>query len=365
MKRGGEFGFYQVVQKLGVSLVAVSLVGCMLEEAPPVSETVQYVRKDCETYGCGTNSPEAGGKLFWELNERGLPNNEGIHIVEFEKWGVRYRPDVVNGRLLGRDLTTGAVTLTNVAGANFLLEDAETGRQFNVEVASFTTMPMWARPQAQGAATPSTYDYKLFYSSPDGEKRNLCNAALDSDTFSAVLFDDDRIDPDNLRVYAQQADWFTIGCARSALAKQHLSANTKAGANAIGRNTTSFPMPTLGERTAWLKMLTADYCGTGVPFTVAGVELHYKDVDGAMNSAPTTFSWSTKIEALWTENGATCLNTPRVELSSLDLAGEVFGDSIDDELASPESGCTPQRLQLLNTRCRSSFGLAYAMSANY
>ncbi|MFY0533206.1 ADYC domain-containing protein [Nannocystis pusilla] len=57
-------------------------------------------------------------------------------------------------------------------------------------------------------------------------------------------------------------------------------------------------------------MITADYCGAGTSYTAQGTEVHWMDL--AETVGPSVPPAGTLLEAYWTENGAVCLDTPRL-----------------------------------------------------
>lgn len=61
------------------------------------------------------------------------------------------------------------------------------------------------------------------------------------------------------------------------------------------------------ERQATLRMVTADYCGTGHSFTVNGTPVAWRDAAGHVQPAVAEHV----MEALWDADGAVCLGTPR------------------------------------------------------
>jgi len=98
---------------------------------------------------------------------------------------------------------------------------------------------------------------------------------------------------------------FNLACGGTATAKMLLTRHARAGS--IDDNNHTVYDTNDQQRTAMLKMLTADYCGTGHAFTVTGQRLAYAD-------AWTEFEgWSedSELEAVWDARGARCLNTPR------------------------------------------------------
>ncbi|NJK33201.1 MAG: hypothetical protein HC927_12795 [Deltaproteobacteria bacterium] len=55
-------------------------------------------------------------------------------------------------------------------------------------------------------------------------------------------------------------------------------------------------------------MLTADYCGDGHSYTVDGTPLAWENESGTV----TPDSQPGELEAIWTAEGALCLDTPRL-----------------------------------------------------
>ncbi len=73
----------------------------------------------------------------------------------------------------------------------------------------------------------------------------------------------------------------------------------------------------VAERQATLRMVTADYCGTGRSFTVNGTPVAWRDAAGLVEPVGA----ENVMEALWDADGAVCLGKPRY--ASLD---EVIGE---------------------------------------
>jgi hypothetical protein len=135
-------------------------------------------------------------------------------------------------------------------------------------------------------------------------------------TWETVVFEGDRVDSPTKTTSKDAAvddTWFNIGCAGHLLAKLLLT-----------RNTYHSQAPGLPrawqQRQATLKMYAADYCGGGIPFTVAGQKLVWQ------GDAMTYFSPPKEIEARWNENGAICLNVPRLVHPSSPFGAATFPD---------------------------------------
>ena len=114
----------------------------------------------------------------------------------------------------------------------------------------------------------------------------------------AVIFRGDRYDEKAKTVNETGGTdtWFNIACAGTTVAKMHLLRHTWAG-NRDGRRPTSE-----NQRQAVLKMLVADYCGNGKPFTVDGHPLVY-----AYNKAwepSVDFTTAASLDAVWNASHA-------------------------------------------------------------
>ena len=108
----------------------------------------------------------------------------------------------------------------------------------------------------------------------------------------------------------------------SGLAKLQLTGHTEV-AKLAGFSTTA------SQRQSMLKLLAADYCGTGKAFTVGGQRLEWKDAEGTMKLP--LFA-RTQVEARWTPQGAACLQVPRVAAHPTPASQDEFGDNIETQI---------------------------------
>jgi hypothetical protein len=299
----------------------------------------------CPVWGCGSNSPIIEAAWFHDLHERGLPNAQGFSVTSFQKetspgiWRS-YWPDVRNGVLRAVSRANPSVVVwentADIIGMRLVVEHPS-GSTIHIYVHSVNSAPFWARPPGMPAtlARVRARTYELRWKFPDAAMHRIavCGQYTPYNgmyPFHAVLFEDDRINADALEVTGEEANWFNIGCKDHALAKLHLMGHTRAAANVINTQTT------LNERTALLKMFTADYCGNGNPFTVAGTSIKFRDNHNWFNDIPLSSS-QYDIEARWTHNGAICLNEPRVDFQG----GAVnFPGGVEPLLATGGGWCT-------------------------
>ncbi len=368
-----------------MSLVRIAVVsslilhGCVGEDLGlGVAEQFAKAQPDgdggCPPWACGSNSPIIDLGAFHELNGMPYkPNLEGFAITAFRKFeGGTWKPytaDVVNAWLVAKG-ATGNTVHTGAAVVGMVFTITRGTQTYYMRVAELSRTPLWAKNAA--GLYPSTPTYRFTWStspptSTTGVQVNLCGANNEHDgmaDFQAVVYEADRIDADGIKFLREEAGWFNIGCAGHLVAKQHLTGNTKAAAGLLGLAPASPNM-----RTANLKMLSADYCGGGDPFTVAGTPLRWKDLSGRMNNIPAVL---TNIEARWNETGAICLNVPRVDYGWTLLGYQKFPNDVEPLLVAPAAGgqwCTgvsPAKLRPppCTDPSLSNFGGGYLISVN-
>jgi hypothetical protein len=147
-------------------------------------------------------------------------------------------------------------------------------------------------------------------SEPEGTAEWDEVAAAGMPMVHALVFEGDRIDTRRRTVEPQpEPRWFNVACGPDTLVKLRLSRSTLA-------TTKDWRLTQ-----ATLKMLSADYCGTGTSFTIRGEPLVWTSLSGMqLRSSPTSF------EARWDENGARCLDTPRALDTKLEDLAAAFPD---------------------------------------
>lgn len=315
------------------ALVVVSICGCAVPDAPePVAKDVS----GCPAWMCGMNSPVIDSFGFHELNLDHLPNAEGFTYERMVQNGTEYELSVSDGIILGKN---GAYA---IGGANLIGAEIWVGRDhgtaYVIKILDVSSTPSWAVLPNGTQPMLQTYVFQWSHTL-DGtvlkDWQDLCsNPPANDDTLGldahhTVVFEGDRIDAAKKVVKADlDPRWFNIGCAGSTLAKMYLTGHATA-ARSVGFGTTP------EQRQTMLKMLSADYCGDGTPFTVAGEPLQWADDQGWMEVAADLRPY---LEARWDKNGATCLMKPRVEVNPTKLATETFPDvmsAIQDHCGLP------------------------------
>jgi hypothetical protein len=325
---------------LSVFPMLVLGIGCVSSSPTTGDEsTVTSEVQGCNVYMCGSNSPQIAELGFWELNFptvlgiAGLPNNVGLQIDDFERAGHHYLPRVFGGRLTAR---SGGVTLAGEHLVGGWLNLHNGARRFRMRVTSVDTTDSWATPP-DGSPLPQLESYQLDWSELANNQwsafRSIHSAATASGTSNpyelyTLLFEGDRIDAARKLDTGVDPTWVNFGVAGSALAKLALTGHTQAAHDAHTFETT------LAERQTMLKMLVADYCGDGTPFTIAGQPLDWADDHGTMTLAAlaTQPPQPLVLEARWNEHGAACLNVPRLDAHWTTLGQDTFGSDIYDQV---------------------------------
>ena len=235
----------------------------------------------CGRWGCGTNSPHVEGAQVGSL----LPG-----------WGSNLNSPLAGSAAVAgapfHELAVGAtrLSLPLPVGTTIELHDAD-GARHSMRVAGHGRTRFWA-----GSDRPLTTHVLVW--AGDVQRHAVCTTGANE----AILYAGDRYDARRMTVTATGAaadGWLNIACAGTALAKLYLMRHTEASQEVA---------TTRAERQAMLKMLAADVHGDGRSFTVAGQPLHWADAKQITRfGAPTG-----AVEAVWNENGAVCLNVPRI-----------------------------------------------------
>lgn len=327
--------------------------GC-IEQTDPATASNALTKKGgggnpCPTWGCGANSPVVDTtRGFHELNLYREPNDAGmsLHNPAMVLDGRPYRLFIEDNRIVGRGEGGAVLSGTNLLGAAILIDTPEASPAYkiviqNVHSMDFPFPQITPRDQLEvyvfGWATANDFSRKydaypnLCSNPPYPSKEdpphyepysilrdpNIFSELLGMNPEEALIFAGDRINPTTKEMSKEaSSDWFNIGCAGHTLAKLHLTRNTLASASP------SVAAPTHAKRQATLKLLTADYCGTGRAFTVAGQPLQWKGQDNdALNYY---FAPVIGLEARWNGFGAKCLTRPRMEVSNLQSAKDIW-----------------------------------------
>lgn len=305
--------------KLALAALLTTLSACAVDPAapndPPGTEQQALGGSRCPSWGCGANSPTVGdGLLFDELDRSGAtPNSSGIFV------GTGTAPDGAFVKLaISRHELYAIAPATNrtyrhaaLVGTIFQLSHPTYGTyEVLVHAVDEKNVRFWA---GASEAVPA-YELMTRHLGENQFAQYACHYDMiapdpqwSGHEHHALVFEGDRYDPARKLVSDAPAGdpHFNIACAATAPAKLHLLRHTNAGAY-TDAGIRAYPT-TWKERQTMLKLLAADYCGTGTSFTVDGQPLLYRDTNPSYSSG----SDYVLPEALWGPSGALCLDTPR------------------------------------------------------
>jgi hypothetical protein len=300
-----------------------------LNEPEPTGTVADPVRSECQPWGCGGNSADLGdGIIFHELDPNGAPNSGGVRIEQV------LAPDgrVATVRVVRDHLHVLAGT-TLFEGANLVGTKIMLARTVGTLTTRFELLVEQV-PDANGefqfwVGDPDPVPSYIFMYRKKGENTyaHICKGiGLEGDPMwgtgdavrRALVFQGDRYDVRSKVITSPSSGaWFNLACAGTATAKLHLLRHTQAGSEVASLTDRTTYVTTVPQRQALLRMFVADYCGDGIVHTQDGTPLRFMETRGY--PGPTSpyaldlTSPTQEIEAVWTQNGATCLKVPRLE----------------------------------------------------
>jgi hypothetical protein len=321
--------------KLLMSVVVGLVVGGCAAE-PVTATTVEALIVGCDVTRCGTNSPVVDTLGFHELNLKGLPNAEGLRLLQFVQNGITYTLHVERGKLSGTS-DVGMIAGNKLVGAQLIIENY-TRRRFALIINAVGIASPWTLRtglDGTGLVLEELETYDLQWTRLDSwQPQAFCQLSMQSkaidssepETMSpgaAVLFEGDRIDRVHMTIDPKvDLDWFNIGCAGSALAKLALSGHTQASSGPHDGTTWK-------EAQTLLKMMAGDYCGNGWIFTIQGQPLYWQNETGTMNFPADV---RPSIEARWSSQGAICLGQPRLDVNAPETWPDQFSRPVTKDI---------------------------------
>jgi hypothetical protein len=295
-------------------VLATSVAGCV--QQPMAVPSSAAVVTNCPVWGCPNNAASMGERLvFHEVDSCGREvNDAGIKMLGFRLEGIDMRVQVLGDELFAIDTSTATrFSGGQLVGGILKLQSTATGEYFDVAISDVGQTAFWVDPSRP--VPTYTFKYRLGQRPPQypelGDREGfteLCAGQnLDPESQQmpdhqlALVFGHDRYDARAKTVALTGGEcWINIACAGSAVAKMHLLRHTEAGSDA--KHTTD-----VAQRQAMLKTITDDICGTGRTFTQDGEDVYYEDVR-AWHPLPAKLG---RVEAVWDQNGAVCLDEPR------------------------------------------------------
>jgi hypothetical protein len=293
---------------------------------------------NCDEWGCGSNSAWLGENItFHELDANGSENDHHLAFVTSEfrdaSWNTMSLM-VYRDRLEGTHSDGSPVVDAGLVNASMLLKRDLGGGAFayyRLRIAGMSTTYFWdAQPSmSPGPVPPPSVPYYNFRYSQVAEPSDppdvkneapLCSPASDawgSVSGNALIFRGDRYDAALKREWETgvKDTWFNVACAGTAIAKLHFLHHTLAGEYDPLTGSDNDRYTTPDQRQTMLKLITADYCGTGYSYTQNGTPLRYYWATAAhrWHSPYPPDGGPDYWEAIWNPGGAICLSKPRLD----------------------------------------------------
>lgn len=360
---------------IACEMAALALSACGVRELASVTSDLI----GCDSITC-SNSPDTvlfgGLSGLHQLNLSGARNSLGMRLRTYNgharigKGNDSYNLYVRHGRLIGisdtKVLQAGDLTGADIP-VDYFVSRGYFPLTLHIESVRWFEMPFDQEGNAEvyrittDTLDPPT-DLDTAHLPPDAPPvplPSLCATGTDDDVAhdeafpdmepgEVLAFEGDQFDVVHKTMNVEpDPDWFNFGCAGSAAAKLYLMGETVA--------TQPNPLDNAAwqERQAMLKMLVADYCGTGHAFTVHGEPLLWQGGRVSYALPPRN------LEARWGANGAICLGTPRLEVYPDPNSGLP-----SDIMAAIASECGPDTPPECRNTDPSDYDGAVVVSAN-
>ena len=306
----------QMIAALSMSLLAAGHAGCMVEDLPSgtgedeVGRVALASDQSCPPSSCPHNTPYVHGLRIDELHygqpgEPGVPNQrseQGFLMLGFTAAdGQEGRITIQDGELRATVGEGKVLAPEDVVGGRIRVDwqvPSQAPRLYDLIITQMDYVRSWTYDvRMVPAYTIIAHDLLLTV-----EDQPICKTD-DGATTHAVLLANERYDVDTLRVREKVPvdGWFTIVCEHSALYEMRLAGYDPE--IPAGERFHTEPH----QRQATLRMITADYCGIGHPFTEVGRELRWQNQAGWYQHDLS----QTSHEAIWGPDGALCLDQPR------------------------------------------------------
>ncbi|MCY1054008.1 ADYC domain-containing protein [Nannocystis sp. SCPEA4] len=246
---------------------------------------------------CSVNSPTVNDALITELNLDGVANSSGVTFVDIfnPANGLHYKPDMNPARdeLIARNMNNPQqVVYTGPQLVGKVLSLMTPNGPVQLRIVGFDgQVPSWA---AGGGFVNA---YRMQYNDVDNVSQPVCPNTSDEHKDLVTLIHGETYDRETNEITPAQGRWFTIACVAEGAYKMKMMDYAPSGLRRAN----------LEQRKATLRMVTADYCGDGTPYTVDGTPVAWRNANGSITPGVA----ETSLEAKWGPNGALCLDDPR------------------------------------------------------
>lgn len=291
---------------------------------------------NCPATGCGLNGVWLGaGVNFRTLHTTpGIANEAGLSVLDFRDAAGRPLTLHVDGDDLYGTLPGGMPLRKFQLEGSVLTLGPPAGKMgitYELTIAQYVDdLEYWA--SGPGCSVPDCSDHPRGYafiarSVDDDCQVELCQPGIDENrpgslAGEAVVFAGDYYDEATHGVSTMPIggadDTLNLACLGTAISKLHMMRHTSASGS----------VTTAAQRQSLLRLLTADYCGDGMPFTQDGtpIRMSFNAGPGAtpLYSVTTASGYSPAagdmLEAAWTPGGgASCIGHARLGMTRSDI----------------------------------------------
>lgn len=261
----------------------------------------------CSSCGIGnSNTAHVNNYPIDQLHLYGDANADGVTVLGVQgPGGPLYQLRTEGDELIAWDPGASAAVADGAALVGWTIKLYHAGNAELLEVFILGYDDQIALPYDDNGQTISAYALGYHPIEAPSETHSVCpQSTAYPDVIAATIVRGELYDAATGAVAANQ-EWLTIACFGNAVAKTKLFGY---GPHEIRPD--DVVAATIPQRQATIRMLTADYCGTGHSFTVDGTPLAWKNDNGGVK--PDDSPDFDDIEALWDEDGALCLTRPRL-----------------------------------------------------
>ncbi|PCC74075.1 hypothetical protein SAMN02745121_07526 [Nannocystis exedens] len=270
----------------------------------PEGDELEF-RTTCET--CGSNSPQIDDAPFPELSLSGQPNSAGVSLVGLRDPVTQVlHPLVIAGRdeLVVLD-ENDAILYHGADLIDWFLVLEKDGDPVFGQIVAYNA----AEPALDNSGRPfNTYAIAFVDNSGIVTTKNVCPTYWDEPTNPVLTIIAGATYDRVLKRVQFDSDWVTFACKDQAAFK----AKALGYEQNVNFAQTGAPA-TQDQQDATLKMITADYCGGGFSFTEQNTSVLWANTAGTVlpKTDPNDPNEIEGIEAVWNQDGAICLTTPR------------------------------------------------------
>jgi ADYC domain len=341
--------------------------------APPSTSLIG----DCPASGCGVNGMWLGdGVEFRTLHlDTAVENREGLSIRSFMKGNQDLQFQVERDEVIGVARAGNTLAGPQLIGAELVIASDDLFKtknnppRYTFRIEGFRRERYWSECQGGADCSRAPIDVPIYRFSAvnrQGCHVEVCKPGMTSGyrvlTGEAVIFRGDYYDEKTFEVRdqpnAKETDEFNIACLGTTISKLHLLRHTTASQAAGGS-------VGVAQRETMLRLLTADYCGVGHPFTENGhpLRLDFKNPEWAPVSG-WNMATSTSIDAVWTRQGASCIGLPRLANGQPAATADALLRDIERVCIDHGGRMPPRCPSLLGIDARALEGADLAVSGN-